>query len=128
MKQVLLSAVLCITLLAGCKKSDSEPNPIVGKWTVVNTVEWYTPTGSGRIEKDTVPYGAGSYVDFQSNGNVVGSTGSGRYSVSGNSLTVTVNGITSTSAIQNMDAHNLTLYEFASDASGLDQLWTNLQK
>ena len=133
MKKLLISKntilFLCLTLIIfSCSKSES--GLIVGNWTHVKTVNWYTSVSS-IIQKDTIPAFPGEYIDFRTDGKEYAYFSDGtiyhhdtlNYSVNGNILTTSKNNTTGTSTLQELTSNTLNIYTKTTDSYGTRELW-----
>jgi len=142
----LLSGLMALAISAvACSKSSSSTtntsvtsSSLSGKWSIVNTIEWFTPIGLATVKDTTAAY-PGEYVDFEGQGKAysyiwdgVSSfvTDTATYVINGTQLIVTdiKNSEIDTSTIKNLTSNNLTIYSTFMDSTGTTQSWENFTK
>jgi hypothetical protein len=136
-----MTGMLTIYLtIISCKKdstSANSPVSIVGKWTVEKNIVWTTSGGS--TTKETVDFtGTDSYEDFRADGHAYEKYfdfassayiyDTATYVVSGPDITTHDKyGITTTSELQDMTEHSVTMYTVVSH-NGTIKHWLYLKK
>lgn len=144
MKKIFLGTIALTALIFSCKKSeDATPvtpvpptaqSQIIGKWTYVKNVDWYT-SGS-TTTKDTTAAKAGEYVDFRTDGKYYSHIWDGAvfkndtvaYTVNSNKLIFNMYvspGVyaSDTLDIQTISANNLTTYLKTITPTYKDESW-----
>ena len=141
-KHILLFAAAFIVFLAACKKNNDNKNnsaSIIGKWSKVNEIDWYSSLTGTSLEKDTTVAQPGEYADFRNDGKVYGYywdfTGFERdtatYTVNGTTLYLDYGGGADgrdTFQIQTLTSNKLMLYQKYNDGTYIDEYWENFTK
>lgn len=134
MKTTVIIIVILSMYISGCKKSggsssgDDTP-AYIGKWTLVNRINWHT--SSGTLHKDTTAAHTGEYIEFKKDGTLTECNYAGgelnylpfNYQVINNVLYCS--DFPDGTKVK-ISGGNLTLD--ASDPSNVESLWWNYKK
>jgi len=134
MKPTTLLSLACMAVLFSCSKggdskpTDSQPN-YIGRWSLVNKVNWHTT--NGVLHKDTIPGKPGEYIEFKVDGTVTESFYvNSQFTYSTFSYSVANGGLTCDDfpPESKISVSNNALTIDASEPSNVESLWWHYKK